>query len=121
MKRFLLPLLAALALPTAVNAEEYICADKLSEERPTYKRVKKKKFIGTTLVDGKPVTSENSVVKETKNFIIFIESFDDQDFIDFTYTILDKRNKEFYGTYTSWESGKNPEEFTAFGSCLVVD
>ena len=118
MKRFLLPLLAALALPTAVNAEEYICADELSEERPTFKRVKKKKFIGTTLVDGKPAIDDYSVVKETKDFVIFIETYDYQDFL---FTILDKKNKKFYGTYSNWEPGDIPEETSAYGSCLVVD
>ena len=94
MKRFLLPLLAVIALPTAVNAEEYICTDVGGEERPTYKRINKNKFTSTITLDGESSTMELSIEKETKNFIVLIQTFDYQD--SWT-TVLDKKNKEYSG------------------------
>ena len=99
-------------------AEEYICADVGGKERPTYKRINNTKFISNITLDGENSTSELSIAKETKNFIVLIETFDYRD--SFT-TLLDKKNKEYSETYTSWENGKDPEVFQSFGPCLVVD
>ena len=118
MKRFLLPLLAVLALPTAVNAEEYICTDVGGEERPTYKRINKNKFTSTITLDGENSTMELSIEKETKNFIVLIQTFDYQD--SWT-TVLDKKNKEYSETYTMWDPGEEPKVAQSFGSCIVVD
>ena len=100
------------------NAEDYICADVGGEERPTYKRINKNKFISTIILDGEKSTMELSVVKETNNFIVLIQTFDYQD--SWT-TVLDKKNKEYSETYTIWDPGKEPEVAQSFGSCLVVD
>tara|TARA_B100001287_G_C22590498_1_gene485375 strand:- start:410 stop:790 length:381 start_codon:yes stop_codon:yes gene_type:complete len=101
-----------------VNAEDYICADVGGEERPTYKRINNNKFISTIILDGEKSTSELSIVNETKNFIVLIQTFDYQD----SWTsVLDKKNKEYSETYTSWDPGKKPEVYQSFGSCLVVD
>ena len=100
------------------NAEEYICADVGGEERPTYKRINNNEFISTIILDGEKSTMELSVVKETKNFIVLIQTFDYQD--SWT-TVLDKKNKEYSETYTIWDPGKEPEVAQSFGSCLVVN
>ena len=99
------------------NAEEYICADVGGEERPTYKRINNSKFIVNITLDGKNSTSESSIVKETRDFIVLIESLDSRG--SFT-TILDKKNKEYSETYTSWQNGKDPKVFQSFGPCTVV-
>ena len=100
------------------SAEEYICADVRGEERPTYKRINNTKFISNITLDGENSTSESSIAKETKNFIVLIETFDYRD--SFT-TVLDKKNKEYSETYTRWDNGKDPEVAQSFGPCLVVD
>ena len=100
------------------SAEEYICADVRGEERPTYKRINNTKFIVNISLDGKNSTSESSVVKETKDFIVLLESFDYRG--SFT-TILDKKNKEYSETFTSWQNGKDPKVSQSFGPCIVVD
>jgi hypothetical protein len=69
-------------------------------------------------LDGENSTSESSIAQETRNFIVLIETLDFRG--SFT-TILDKKNKEYSETFTSWENGKDPEVFQSFGSCLVVD
>tara|TARA_Y100000746_G_scaffold32560_1_gene24491 strand:- start:69 stop:449 length:381 start_codon:yes stop_codon:yes gene_type:complete len=100
------------------SAEEYICADVRGEERPTYKRINNTKFISNITLDGENSTSEYSIAKETKNFIVLIETFD---YRDSWTTVLDKKNKEYSETYTNWENGKDPEVSQSFGPCLVVD
>ena len=100
------------------SAEEYICADVRGEERPTYKRINNNKFISTITLDGEKSTSELSIVKETKNFIVLIQTFDYQD--SWT-TVLDKKNKEYSETFTNWENGKDPKVSQSFGPCIVVD
>ena len=100
------------------SAEEYICADVGGEERPTYKRINNTKFISNITLDGENSTSEYSIAKETKNFIVLIETFD---YRDSWTTVLDKKNKEYSETYTNWKNGKDPEVSQSFGPCLVVD
>ena len=100
------------------SAEDYICADVGGKERPTYKRTYNNKFTSTITLDGEKSTSELSIVKETKNFIVLIESLDFKG--SFT-TILDKKNKAYSETFTEWEDRKDPEVFQSFGPCIVVD
>ena len=100
------------------SAEEYICADVGGKERPTYKRINNTKFISNITLDGQNSTSELSIAKETKNFIVLIETFD---YRDSWTTVLDKKNKEYSETYTMWDPGKEPEVAQSFGSCIVVD
>ena len=100
------------------SAEEYICADVRGEERPTYKRINNTKFIVNIILDGENSTSESSIAKETRDFIVLIESLDFRG--SFT-TILDKKNKEYSETFTNWANGKDPEVSQSFGPCIVVD
>ena len=93
MRLLLLPILAALALPTAVNAENYICFYEFQNKKLSYKLIRKGNYFNWITNSKK---FQLSILSESQNELVLGGEFFFPEFNYYKIYFLDKNSLKIH-------------------------
>ena len=123
MKRLLLPLLAALALPTVVNAGRYDCEYRwpnVPQVEPFVFKVRKE---GNQYISFGKYLKSTFEHKESKDFLVLYKTYSAEDMGDVDVRIINKNTLAFVisNTQIIAEGMHKGDGNTGFGRCKKVN